>query len=657
MKNNILSNFQQISAFKDSPFGQFWEKRLPLWALETYGPGNVYNKSNFRIIDASKRFSDGSAAFYNNLVGESWNDIQFLVFAHPDGNQVLKDYADSKKAPKENEVYFFIETNDGKLDFGKIVRVKLGKKAIIKITSAYPLVSGWNQEDLVDAFLKRSFEVKKGIDYDFVKAGDEIKKNPEEFKNLLAKAIKYDYQQKKFDDMSWGLKFLQLTDYLGFSIPQKLMQLSGEMRAKKYSEEKFWNAELPKDFTPAFLPNAIVPEKRNNIQENILKNVKARINEITSYGKEAGLLEQVYKEILNNVLLYLFDKFSSALEEGLKVLDDILPEGESLNDLYNLNAFLVGLWNGCIEFAAGIVDLVALIIVIERDGFGYAISDKLTEQLENFFNEAIFGFEDFILKIWKKFNIAIKDFELWYLQYSDNSYYWYKTLGELTPDILTIVVPELAASKAAKVSKAGTVAAEVSEDVLQKSGKVLSEKLEQTTAKKEVKEAFEKAETRLEDNVPRENKIDEVIVGGANKKLFSIWKVNLKEGKYNCANCVIATDVTLAGRPASALPYTIQKRFRSGKWENYISFDKGTLPTVLEKEFSAKFSNWTHDLNILLKDLKPNKRGIVFGIKKGKNMGHYFNVVNDNGVIKYLDGQTGKQAKLVYDYYQFLPTN
>jgi hypothetical protein len=34
-----------------------------------------------------------------------------------------------------------------------------------------------------------------------------------------------------------------------------------------------------------------------------------------------------------------------------------------------------------------------------------------------------------------------------------------------------------------------------------------------------------------------------------------------------------------------------------------------------------------------------------------------FMIINDNGVIKFLDGQIGKRAKLVYDYYQFLPTN
>ncbi|MCA6066946.1 hypothetical protein JI747_007140 [Chryseobacterium sp. RG1] len=145
--------------------------------------------------------------------------------------------------------------------------------------------------------------------------------------------------------------------------------------------------------------------------------------------------------------------------------------------------------------------------------------------------------------------------------------------------------------------------------------------------------------------------------GGTSKKLFAIWKINFKEGRYNCLNTAIATDATLAGRPASALPYTIQRRFRNGKWENYASFEKGAYPSILEKEFNAKFTNWSEDLSNLTKDLQPGKRGIIFGIKKGKNVGHYFNVINEKGVIKYLDGQIGKRAKLVYDYYQFLPTN
>ena len=101
-------------------------------------------------------------------------------------------------------------------------------------------------------------------------------------------------------------------------------------------------------------------------------------------------------------------------------------------------------------------------------------------------------------KLWKKFNLAIKDFELWYLKYGDNSYYWYKTLGELTPDILSILLPELLAGKAGR-------AAEISEDILSKSAKDFSEKLEQKTAHKEVKESFNKAETELEDRIKAES--------------------------------------------------------------------------------------------------------------------------------------------------------
>ncbi len=99
--------------------------------------------------------------------------------------------------------------------------------------------------------------------------------------------------------------------------------------------------------------------------------------------------------------------------------------------------------------------------------------------------------------------------------------------------------------------------------------------------------------------------------------------------------------------------HTLFKRFKDGKWENYASFDEGTKPIVLETEFGHKFSDWTTNLNDLVKDLKPDKRGVVFGYKKGADIGHVFNVVNEKGVIKYLDGQTGKRAKLVYDQYKF----
>lgn len=39
-------------------------------------------------------------------------------------------------------------------------------------------------------------------------------------------------------------------------------------------------------------------------------------------------------------------------------------------------------------------------------------------------------------------------------------------------------------------------------------------------------------------------------------------------------------------------------------------------------------------------------RGIVFGSRGPGETGHMFNVVNQNGTVRFLDGQTGKPADL-----------
>ena len=50
-------------------------------------------------------------------------------------------------------------------------------------------------------------------------------------------------------------------------------------------------------------------------------------------------------------------------------------------------------------------------------------------------------------------------------------------------------------------------------------------------------------------------------------------------------------------------------------------------------------------------------RGIVLGYTPGEKLGHVFNVVNQHGVIRFLDGQTGKPAILNFKQYQLLRTN
>jgi RHS repeat-associated protein len=122
----------------------------------------------------------------------------------------------------------------------------------------------------------------------------------------------------------------------------------------------------------------------------------------------------------------------------------------------------------------------------------------------------------------------------------------------------------------------------------------------------------------------------------------SIRNVNAIGGRMNCVNCVIATDATLAGRPASALaggPFRID---------------------VLENTFGGRFGapGAINSLSDRLSTAGPGARGIVFGSRGSSEVGHVFNAVNQNGVVRFLDGQTGRAATLEgFESFQLLRTN
>ena len=121
----------------------------------------------------------------------------------------------------------------------------------------------------------------------------------------------------------------------------------------------------------------------------------------------------------------------------------------------------------------------------------------------------------------------------------------------------------------------------------------------------------------------------------------SIRNVNVIGSKMNCVNCVVATDATLAGRPASALPggpYRID---------------------VIEKFYGSSFGvpGPISSVSEALSVAGSGSRGIVFG-SRGSEVGHVFNAVNQNGVIRFLDGQTGGAASLDgFQSFQFMRTN
>lgn len=109
----------------------------------------------------------------------------------------------------------------------------------------------------------------------------------------------------------------------------------------------------------------------------------------------------------------------------------------------------------------------------------------------------------------------------------------------------------------------------------------------------------------------------------------SMPNINPLRKTLNCVNCAIALDATLSGQPASALgggPFKI---------------------SVLEKFFKAKFGPLTSldQVTKAMRSAGPGARGIVYGSRGPGTTGHVFNAVtNKRGVVKFLDGQTGKYA-------------
>jgi hypothetical protein len=111
----------------------------------------------------------------------------------------------------------------------------------------------------------------------------------------------------------------------------------------------------------------------------------------------------------------------------------------------------------------------------------------------------------------------------------------------------------------------------------------------------------------------------------------------------NCVNCTVATDATLSGTPATALPSSGPVGIR-----------------VLEQQYGGRFGAATTSSSIeqQLLSAGDGARGIVFGSRGPNEAGHVFNVVNQNGVVRFLDGQTGKPATFGgYQSFYLLRTN
>ena len=121
----------------------------------------------------------------------------------------------------------------------------------------------------------------------------------------------------------------------------------------------------------------------------------------------------------------------------------------------------------------------------------------------------------------------------------------------------------------------------------------------------------------------------ETLAAEASPLAGSIRGVNPTAAMENCVACSIATDATLGGSPASAIP--------GGPFsvvESVTTYRPGAVGIP---------ANGVGGIQTMMTNAGPGARGIVWGTR-GTAPGHVFNVVNQGGTIRFLDGQIGGAA-------------
>jgi filamentous hemagglutinin len=124
--------------------------------------------------------------------------------------------------------------------------------------------------------------------------------------------------------------------------------------------------------------------------------------------------------------------------------------------------------------------------------------------------------------------------------------------------------------------------------------------------------------------------------------------INPTADGMNCGKCAIALDSTLSGAPASALPggpMTLNQ-VAQGVGENPVAWGSVRSNESISNE---------------IMNAGAGARGIVFGGRgslDNPGIGHFYNVVNQGGTVKFLGGQMGQVVDYssIFSWYAMLRT-
>jgi len=139
------------SGFQNSPFGESWNKNLPSWAVNDFSSSNVVKKGSLKVFDNTQKFNNSDLNKYLFFAGDLQFDVE--IFVRDKGLELLKLYEKSKsEAIPPNKIYLFVEYENGKIDLGRVIRVRLGSNVVKELEKRF-LIFGTDEEDLAEYVL------------------------------------------------------------------------------------------------------------------------------------------------------------------------------------------------------------------------------------------------------------------------------------------------------------------------------------------------------------------------------------------------------------------------------------------------------------------------------------------------------------------------
>nr|HMU04372.1 RHS repeat-associated core domain-containing protein [Saprospiraceae bacterium] len=124
-------------------------------------------------------------------------------------------------------------------------------------------------------------------------------------------------------------------------------------------------------------------------------------------------------------------------------------------------------------------------------------------------------------------------------------------------------------------------------------------------------------------------------IGIENKAIRNVNHVNgVRIGNENCVGAAIAVDATIKGRAATALP------------NFFNNIESGAVALDLTEMFGRSTGSNFMQMVSKIQNAGHGTTGIVTSIPGQGKLGHAFNIVNDGGTVRILDGQIGREVPI-----------